>query len=104
MGYSDRNQSIKKKENIKKVVEYFDQHGGTIKEISEALDMTKSSVQRYLNDNTISEITSMETANKIKEYLLHMKKYGNKMGGLKSQENNIYIKDELGKFKGSSMK
>lgn len=104
MGYNDRNQSIKKQENIKKVVEYFDQNGGTIKEISQATGIPKSSVQRYLNDLFVSEITSIETANKIKEYLTYMKNYGNKLGGAISQNNNNYVKNQDGKFNGSMRK
>lgn len=101
MSYMNREQSIKKQENIKKVIEYFDNHGGTIDEIASNLNMSTSSVQRYLNDELVSNLTSKEDALRIKEYLKSMKKAGNKLGGINYSINNEAIKDELGHFKGS---
>ena len=97
----DRPQSEAKKRNIEKVIAYFDSHGGNIEEIANSLGMSRSSVQRYLNDSYVSEITSIEEAKLIKEYLKAMKNEGKSMGGRKSTDDGNYVKDESGKFRGS---
>lgn len=94
-GYMTRPQSLEKIENTAKVQEYFDRNGGTIKEIAQALGMSKSSVQRYLNAAQDPEIKEL-----IKEYLAANKYEGNRRGGLTSQEKNGYSKDETGRFTG----
>lgn len=94
MGYEDRPQSIERLKKIKKVWEYFDKHGGTIGEIAKALGMSKSSVQRYLN----------EGPKIIKEYLEANKKAGNSRGGQTSQARHGFSKDESGHFTGSRKK
>lgn len=101
MGYMDRPQSEKKKRNIERVVEYFDSHGGNIDEIANALGLSRSSTQRYLNDSYVAEIRSVEEARLIKEYLLAMKNEGNVKGGQKSTSDSRYVQDESGKFRGS---
>lgn len=95
-GYMSRPQSLERIKNIIKVQEYFDKHGGTITEISKALGMTKSSVQRYLNAVEDSEIKEM-----IREYLAANKLEGKQKGGKISQSKYGYAKDESGYFKGS---
>lgn len=94
-GYMTRPQSIEKIKNTAKVQEYFDRNGGTIKEIAQALGMSKSSVQRYLNAAQDPEIKEL-----IKEYLIANKCEGNRRGGLTSQEKYGYGKDETGRFTG----
>ena len=104
MGYLNREQSQRKRERIIKTLEYFDQHGGNIKEIAEALGYSESSVQRYLTDELVSEITSIEEAEKIKEFLKAMKKEGNKRGGITSSKSNEILRGENGKFSGNVRK
>lgn len=99
MGYEERQQSIEKLEKIKRVLEYFDKHGGTIAEISEALGIPKSSVQRYLN-----EASNHIERRSISEYLKSNKHEGTKKGGKISQQRHGFSKDELGHFKGSRKK
>lgn len=99
MGLFDRPQSIKKIENQRQVLEYFDKHGGTIQEIADALNLSRSSVQRYLND-----VKNPEKLKIIKEYLKANKEEGNKNGGRVSQERNTYDRNELGLFIGSRKK
>ena len=94
-GYMTRPQSLEKIEKRAKVLEYFNRNGGTIKEIAEALDIPKSSVQRYLNEAKDPEMRKL-----IKEYLAANKYEGNQKGGQISQEKYGYEKDELGHFKG----
>ena len=92
-GYMTRPQSLERIKKIIKVLGYFDKNGGTINEISEALKIPKSSVQRYLNAAEEPEVRRL-----IKEYLDANKKEGNKKGGQTSQEKYGYTKDECGKF------
>ena len=91
-GYYEREQSIQRLENIKKVLEYYNAYGGTIKEIAQALGMSKSSVQRYLEAAQDPEI---------KEQLRQNKLNGNSLGGKTTQSQYGYEKDEFGHFRGS---
>lgn len=95
MGYYDRPQSKKKIEDQIKVFEYFDAHGGTIGEIADALGMTRSTVQRYLND-----VNDPDKLLLIRDYLSSNKKSGNRNGGIISQELYGYKKNDDGKFNG----
>lgn len=99
MGYETRPQSIERLEKIKKVLEYFDKHGGTIDEISAALGISKSSVQRYLK-----EATDSRDRQSISEYLAANKREGTKRGGKTTQQRHGFDKDELGHFTGSRKK
>lgn len=94
-GYMTRPQSLDRIKNIAIVFDYFDRHGGTIKEIAKALGMTKSSVQRYLNAADDPEVRKI-----IKNYLSNNKKEGNRRGGQTSQEKYGYDKDKSGHFTG----
>lgn len=92
MGYMDRNQSLEKERRMKLVHDYFKKHGGTIPEISKATGISKSSVQRYLNEGyTVDELK------RVKDYLQSNKEEGRSRGG----KNSGYSKDELGRFTGS---
>ena len=104
MGYLNREQSQRKRERIIETLEYFDQHGGNIKEIAEALGYSESSVQRYLTDELVPELTSKEDAKNIKEFLKQMKLEGNKKGGITSSETNEILREENGKFSGNVRK
>ena len=78
---------------------------GTNKEISEITGISKSSVQRYLNDKeTIEKLFSKDFYNKIQESLKENIRQARSIGGINSTKNNIYLKDEKGKFIGIKQK
>ena len=78
---------------------------GTNKEISEITGISKSSVQRYLNDKeTIEKLFSKDLYNKIQESLKENIRQARSVGGINSTKNNIYLKDEKGKFIGIKQK
>ena len=78
---------------------------GTNKEISEITGISKSSVQRYLNDKeTIEKPFSKDLYNKIQESLKENIRQARSIGGINSTKNNIYLKDEKGKFIGIKQK
>ena len=78
---------------------------GTNKEISEITGISKSSVQRYLNDKeTIEKLCSKDLYNKIQESLKENIRQARSIGGINSTKNNIYLKDEKGKFIGIKQK
>ena len=78
---------------------------GTNKEISEITGISKSSVQRYLNDKeTIEKLFSKNLYKKIQESLKENIRQARSIGGINSTKNNIYLKDEKGKFIGIKQK
>ena len=78
---------------------------GTNKEISEITGISKSSVQRYLNDKeTMEKLFSKDLYNKIQESLKENIRQARSIGGINSTKNNIYLKDEKGKFIGIKQK
>lgn len=82
------------------VLEYFLAHPDSfIGEISEALSIPKSSVQRYIKKYQNINITSRGIT--IKEQLEINKVKGKKKGGNNFFKNNDSLRDENGKFVGS---
>ena len=78
---------------------------GTNKEISEITGISKSSVQRYLNHKqTIQKLFYKDLYNKIQESLKENIRQARSIGGINSTKNNIYLKDEKGKFIGIKQK
>ena len=74
-------------------------------EIGKALNMSSSSVQRYLNDEqTIKTYLGTECFDEIQRKLLENKKEGLVRGGKNYAKNNEFTKDELGRFTGSRRK
>lgn len=101
--------AMTKEEKIEVVARYFHEHGGSMIEVSEALkkdniNISKSSVQRYLNDKTIIKIFDEQTYEQIQKRLRQQKEDGVKKGGLTFVINNEYIKDKVGHFQGSKPK
>jgi len=102
--------TLTKREKIEIVAEYFVKHGGSMIEVSEALkkeniNISKSSVQRYLNEkNQIIQSFNEETFKKIQDRLKQQKADGVKRGGINFALNNDYIKDKVGYFDGSKPK
>lgn len=74
-----------------------------ISELSMLLNISKSSLQRYLREDS-KKITSKEEYKRILEWLKNAKEEGTKKGGKVSQELHDFAKDEMGKFSGSGRK
>ena len=101
-------QYLEKKQKVSIVVKEFLINKKSIKQISEEVGISTSSVQRYLNDEVyikdafgvnasliIEEIHRMLEENKIE---------GNKLGGQNFAKNNEATKKENGQFTGSKKK
>ena len=98
-------------EKIQKVTETvteFLKNKKTIREISEITGISKSSVQRYLNDEEYIKIIFGGEASfiieEINRRLEENQIEGTKLGGTNFALNNEPIKDNLGHFKGSRKK
>lgn len=82
------------------VLEYFLKHPDSfISEISDALSISKSSVQRYLQKHL--EVVIEDRGITIKEQLEINKSKGKKKGGNNFFKNNDLVRDEQGKIIGS---
>ena len=77
-------------------------------EIEKKYKIPSSTVGRLLNnEKLLTEIYGPDAQfviNEIKEYQQKNKAIGHSMGGIISQENNGYTKDENGKFNGNRRK
>ncbi|MDD6388506.1 MAG: hypothetical protein PUA68_05545 [Bacilli bacterium] len=108
--YNDLVNKIEISKKDKKVIDttiafQITDYRGTNKEISEITGISKSSVQRYLNDKeTIEKLFSKDLYNKIQESLKENIRQARSIGGINSTKNNIYLKDEKGKFIGIKQK
>ena len=70
-----------------------------LNELSALLDISTSSLQRYLNEDS-KKIVSEKEYLEIKKWLINAKREGLKTGGNTSQALHGYSKDESGKFNG----
>lgn len=70
-------------------------------ELPELEGISKSSIQRYLNNPTVETLFGGETANKIQELLELKKISAQQKGGINSFLNNKSVKASGGKFVGS---
>lgn len=70
-----------------------------LNELSALLDMSTSSLQRYLNEDS-KKFVSEKGYLEIKKWLINAKHEGLKAGGTTSQALYNYLKDESGKFDG----
>lgn len=90
---------------VEYVVNEFLKNKKTIKEISQITGISKSSVQRYLNDvKFIKEIYGINAEfiiEEIRRRLVKNYEEGVKLGGNNFAANNESIKDDLGHFQGS---
>lgn len=104
----ERNQTKQRIENIHKVFDFFKQYKGNIPEISKALGIPKSTIQRYVNSIEFEELFRLaypnESPDAIKEHFRKMKEQGNQQGGINTQEKYGFEKDAEGKFQGSRKK
>ncbi|MDD3187800.1 MAG: helix-turn-helix domain containing protein [Bacilli bacterium] len=99
MTSKEQSEEIVKK--IVLVVLYFLETKASIKEISESLGISASSVQRYLSDKRIIKIFDQETYEGIKLMLSLNQQLGRHSGGVTSSLNNIPVKDASGKYIGN---
>lgn len=70
-----------------------------LNELSALLDISTSSLQRYLNEDSKKFVSEKEYL-EIKKWLINAKHEGLKAGGTTSQALYNYLKDESGKFDG----
>lgn len=93
---------------VKAVIEIFLNDKKTIKEVSEETNISKSSIQRYLNDTEIiNEIYGKDAVYIIQEIQKKLNENieeGKRTGGLNFAKNNEALKDESGHFIGSKKK
>ena len=98
-------QEIEINEKVLKVAREFINTGYSIEEVSNVTGISKSSVQRYLNDEKrIVNLLGHDSYNKIQEMLKVNKQEGLSKGGSISTTNNTPIRDENGKFAGNVKK
>lgn len=71
-----------------------------IGELSKLVNIPTSSIQRYLK-NDLKNVLSKEEYQEIELWLQNAKKDGLSRGGINSQINNGYTKDEIGRFNGN---
>jgi len=69
-----------------------------LSELPELKGISKSSIQRYLNDSLIISIFGRKTYEEIQELLKNNISNARKKGGINSFKNNEPIKDDKGKF------
>ncbi len=98
-------QHTRKLERVKLVVESFLSNNVSIIELSDIINITKSTIQRDLNDiEYIEEIyghNAKEILKQISNKLKLNKENGLSRGGINSTTNNEPIRDENGKFTGN---
>lgn len=96
-------QQEEKEIKIHKVIEVYKKYKNEIKNLKQLSNITSiptSTLQRYLN-NDISKYISKEEYLEIQKWLQTAKQEGLSRGGINSQLNNEYTKDEIGRFNGN---
>lgn len=90
----------RKRKNIEiSVYAFFNHPSMTMIELSELTNISKSSIQRYLNDPYVSELVGNKIAHEIHSRLEINKRIGNQLGGIHFAEQNMQsFRDENGKF------
>ena len=98
-------QHIEKLERVRKVVDAFLSNDVSINELSVITNVSKSTIQRDLNDIKYIEeaygINAKEILKQISDKLKHNKENGLSRGGINSTTNNEPTRDENGKFTGN---
>jgi len=97
-------QEARRRLKILTVAKHFIEHGCSIEEISNATGISQSSVQRYLHDPLIISELGRDVYDLIETKINENKLKAVIKGGKTFAENNNYVKDETGKFKGSTRK
>ena len=100
-------QSKKIEERILITVKTFSKNSNmTIDELAELLKSqgvktSSSTVQRDLNSQFFIKTFGEDMVERVKKQLIKNKENGVKKGGVNSMKNNVFVKDENGKFQGS---
>lgn len=92
------NNKLSKQEKINIVLNNY-YKVSNIRELSELVNISTSSIQRYLKE--AKDYVSESEYQRIKLWLQNAKSEGLSRGGINSQLNNGYTKDEEGKFNGN---
>ena len=93
---------LEEKTSKQKVIEYFlENPTATNLEISEKTGISKSSVQRYLSDPSIGNITILKTNRTIAEQIRVNTQRGRQKGGRATFQTHQAQKDEKGRFIGT---
>lgn len=100
MNYKQQEEKIKKIQYTLETFRNYKNQIKNLKELSKLTSIPKNSLQRYLKEE-VKKYISSEEYEEITEWLLSAKQDGLRRGGINSQINNQYIKDEGGKFNGS---
>jgi hypothetical protein len=95
--------AIKLRKIVKAVAAFIaTDYKATILDLVTITGLSKSSIQRYLNEEKIiSELFNVEIANSVKQGLEDNKVNARIKGGLNSYRNNVAVKDSDGKFIGT---
>lgn len=94
-----RKQEIQKEKKILLVAKEFLNENMTIKDVASKTGISKSSVQRYLNEKEfLISALGINDYNKIKRLLELNKQEGLSRGGINSQLNYEQVRDENGKY------
>ena len=91
-----------KEVKIKRAIDNFNKVS-SLKELSNLINISTSSLQRYLKEDSVN-YTDRKTYDKIQEWLKESKRNGNQLGGKVSHERYGFSKDQGGHFKGSGRK
>ena len=86
--------------NVNTAINLFLEKDCYIEEIAILMEVSSSSVQRYLNDPIAKTLFSKEQLEKVQNKLAKNKEKGVKKGGITSQQKNQYVKIKNGKFNG----
>lgn len=99
MNYKQQEEKMKKIQYTLETFRNYKNQIKNLKELSELTSIPKNSLQRYLDE--VKKYISPEEYEEITKWLSDAKQDGLRRGGINSQINNKYIKDEEGKFNGS---
>lgn len=100
---------LQEKEKISKILKsckyFLSNPESTMEEMSEYLGISKSSIQRYLKEKEIIvSYLGIDVYEMIQKQLKINTLAARSKGGRKFSENNVAVKDEIGKFTGSIKK
>lgn len=96
--YKEREQERKKREKIRRTLELY-KTARNLTELAQKTGYSTSSLQRYLKEDS-HKYLSEEEYREVVEWLNTAKIQGRIKGGVISQEEHGYAKDEHGKFQG----
>ncbi len=96
--YSNKISNVKLSRICVVVKMFLENYDYSIKDISDKTGISRSSVQRYLNDPIVINEFGDDVYNYIKSKLKSQRLMGNRNGGINTTINKVYVRDENGKF------